>query len=277
MEMVKTKVIILLLCLVSLSSFAQEYRWSAALMDGSRTGCTASTGENTEDSFGVLNNGVYTSPNGRTHSKTSSTSKVAAIVLEAQPAMQRVKEVVGWSETEMRRSRGESVLSNWFTELIMEGVEGLSGKDVQVGICNFGGIRSNMPQGDVILDDILSMFPFKNYLVYLELKGSELMKIFSEMASTRFQAVAGVEILAEDGRLVHALIDGKPLEDDKYYGVATISFLLYGGDSLSLAENAANLNTYQVSVSDAVLAHLSELKKNGKNIVAPQSRYVTVK
>ena len=55
----------------------------------------------------------------------------------------------------------ESALSNWFVDILMAKVEKLSGKKVDIGIANFGGIRVDMPQGDIILDDMLSMFPFK--------------------------------------------------------------------------------------------------------------------
>jgi 2',3'-cyclic-nucleotide 2'-phosphodiesterase (5'-nucleotidase family) len=44
----------------------------------------------------------------------------------------------------------------------MAKVERLAGKKVHVGVGNFGGIRIDMPKGDIILDDMLSMFPFKN-------------------------------------------------------------------------------------------------------------------
>ena len=77
--------------------------------------------------------------------------------------------------------------------------------------------------------------------------------------------------------LTKALIGGKPIADNKLYGVATISFLLYGGDSLTLAENAVNMQVFDDEVIDIVLAHLDVLKQEGKNITAPTVKYVTVK
>jgi 2',3'-cyclic-nucleotide 2'-phosphodiesterase (5'-nucleotidase family) len=131
-----------------------------------------------------------------------------------------------------------------------------------------------MPEGDVILDDILSMFPFKNSVVYLELKGSRLRKIFETMAATRFQAVSGVDILVENGRLSYVKVGGQPLEDDRTYGVATISFLLNGGDSLFLAEGAENIQMFDCTIVQAALKYIEE--HDGK-IVAPDVRYVTIK
>lgn len=277
--MVKTKLIVLLLCIGAFSGYAQSYEWSCAKMDGSKTGCVAPDHENLPATLGLfLENGDFRAPNGKVFKAGTSTAKVAAAVLAAQPKMQRVKTVIGYSEDEMAASKiHETPLSNWFVGIVMDKVAELSGKKIDVGICNHGGIRVNMPKGNVILDDILSMFPFKNNVVYLEHKGSELRKLFETMAATYFQAIGGVEIVAEGGKLKKVLIGGQPLDDDKTYSVATISFLLYGGDSLTLAKNAENLKEYDVQIVEAVLDYIEDLKEQGKNIVAPEVTHVIIK
>lgn len=279
MEMVKTKLIVLLLCIGAFSGYAQSYEWSCAKMDGSKTGCVAPDHENLPATLGLfLEYGDFRAPNGKVFKAGTSTAKVAAAVLAAQPKMQRVKTVIGYSEDEMAASKiHETPLSNWFVGIVMDKVAELSGKKIDVGICNHGGIRVNMPKGNVILDDILSMFPFKNNVVYLEHKGSELRKLFETMAATYFQAIGGVEIVAEGGKLKKVLIGGQPLDDDKTYSVATISFLLYGGDSLTLAKNAENLKEYDVQIVEAVLDYIEDLKEQGKNIVAPEVTHVIIK
>lgn len=277
--MVKTKLIVLLLCIGALSGYAQSYEWSCAKMDGSRTGCVAPDQENLPATLGLfLENGDFRAPNGKVFEAGTSTAKVAAVVAAAQPKMQRVRTVVAYSENEMVASKSrETALSNWFVQVVTDKVAQLSGKKIDVCICNHGGIRADMPKGNVILDDILSMFPFKNNVVYLEHKGSELRKIFETMAATYFQAIGGVEILAEGGKLKKVLIGGEPLDDNKTYSVATISFLLYGGDSLTLAKNAENLKEYDVQIVKAVLDYIEELKAQGKNIVAPEVTHVIIK
>ena len=84
----------------------------------------------------------------------SSAAKVMKLVDAAQPAMARVKEVIGFSTEALSKGYPESPLSNWTVDTIMEKVEQLAGKKVHVGFANFGGIRVDMPQGDILLDDI---------------------------------------------------------------------------------------------------------------------------
>jgi len=111
------------------------------------------------------------------------------------------------------------------------------------------------------------MFPFKNQLVYVGQTGRQIRAILEGMAAGRFQVLGGVRVVAEDGRLVSAEIDGSPIEDDKVYGLATISFLLGGGDGLSLDHNAVSLTVFKdVDVIDAILEHVYSETAAGRPI-----------
>lgn len=235
----------------------QEYEWKSVRMDGSRTGCSAPSKDNVEAALGTFKGSRYIAPSGKAYGKKSIVGRTARIVMDAQPAMARVKDVIAYSEEAMETEYPESALSNWFVDLLMAEVEELAGKKVDVGIVNFGGIRIDMPKGDVILDDMLSMFPFKNQLVYVEHKGEQIRKILEEMAAGRFQVLGGVRVVAEGGRLVSAEIGGEPIDDDRIYGLATISFLLGGGDGLSLDHNAVSVRMFdEVDIIDAVLKYV---------------------
>ena len=270
---------LLILLFVSLctAANAQEYTWKAGNMDGSRVGCTAASADNIEQALGSFRKGVYVAPNGNKFGKSTAVAKVARITLDAQPKMAGVKKVIGYSAQPMHAGKSESMLSRWFVDIIMDKVSSLSGKKVDVGICNFGGIRSDMPQGDIILEDILSMFPFKNSLVYLELEGRQLRDIFEKMAAGKFEAIGGVKILAENKTLASVMIGGEPLQDDKVYGVATISFLLNGGDGLTLADGASNLQDYGVYVNEAIIEHLAKLTSEGKSVTGTDEQCVIIK
>ena len=246
------------IALSAVSVFAQEYKWQNDALDGSRTGCTSPSKDNVTEALGTFKGGKYVAPNGKTYKKNSIVAKTAKVVLDAQPAMARVKDVVGYSTDAMSARYPESALSNWFIDLLMARTEVLAGQKVHLGVANFGGIRVDMPKGDIILDDMLSMFPFKNQLAYVELTGKQVRTMLETMAAGRFQVLGGVRVVAEDGKLVSAEVAGEPIDDDKVYGVATISFLLTGGDGLALGENALNVKVFEdEDIIDAVLAFVN--------------------
>ncbi len=239
------------------SAWGQEYEWDIVEMDGSRTGCVSPAKDNVREALGHFEKGRYVAPDGKVYRRNSSVARTAKIVIDAQPEMARVKEVIGYSPRVMESSYPESALSDWFVDLLMAKVESLAGKKVDIGIVNFGGIRIDMPQGDIILDDMLSMFPFKNQLVYVEQTGKQIRAVLEAMAAGRFQVLGGVRVIAEKGRLLSAEIGGEPIDDDRIYGLATISFLLGGGDGLSLDENAVSITTFDdVDIIDAVLEYV---------------------
>ena len=241
--------------------------WSRTVMDGSRTGCVSPSADNVPETVGRVKGRKYFSPRGKVY-KGGTAYAVASVVLDAQPVMAPVKKVIGHSPEAMILAAPESALSNLFIDRIMAAVEEKSGRHVDMGIGNFGGIRVDMPEGDILLDDMLSMFPFKNSIVYVALKGKDIKAILEQMAATRIQVLGGVRIEVSDGKLVSATIDGKPIDDGQIYGVATISFLLNGGDNLYVARNAVEILQYDdVDIIDVMLDYVNGETAAGRDIV----------
>ena len=251
--------------------FAQEapdtlvLHWKHEKIDGHRTGVTAPSADNVKDAIGTVEKGVYTAPNGRRFKK-GATPAVAQLMLDAQPAMASVKEVIGYSEKEMLRYRPQCELSNWFTDFLRRKTAELTERRVDVAIYNYGGIRTDMPQGPITVDDIMSMFPFRNTLCYVALKGADLRAIFEYLAQTQMQAVSGVQLVVRDQKLESVKVGGEPLDDKKTYGVATINFLLTGGDGLFIAKNALELIDSGVYVNDALIPYIQRLTRESTAI-----------
>lgn len=267
MEMVKAKVILLALTLAAACACSNRFSWEHFKIDGSRTGVTVPTAANVDTAIGTVDSaGVYTSPNGRVFSE-GATPQVAKLLIGVQPDMARLKEVVAYAPKAMSKDKPESELSNFIVDRVFENVSRLcapSGRKVDVAITNFGGIRVDIPQGDVLLDDIVSMLPFANYLCYVQLEGRDLRAIFEFMAENGVQAVSGAKLVIHNKVLESAEVGGAPIDDNKLYGVATIDFLLDGGDGFKIARNAKDYMISDVRIGDAVLADIRALTAAGK-------------
>ena len=256
--------------IVSVSAAAQDefaLSWTRKPVDGRMTGVVSAGPDNVAEAMGYIDRGRYHSPSGKVYGRKSSVTRAATLMIGAQESMREVKQVIAFSSEEMVKDGPESALSNWFIDALMESVSEISGRKVDIGFTNFGGIRVDMPKGDVLLDDILSMFPFRNNLCYLELRGRDVRAILEQMASSGWQVIGGVRcVSSRDGRLLSAEVDGEPLDDDKTYGVATVSFLLDGGDGYSIAKNALRLDIFPQVIIDAMLPYVQSLTAAGKNI-----------
>ena len=266
--MVKARLILLAVLALSCAACqpGYEYSWQKYRMDGHRTGVIAPSADNIDEALGVVNGDVYTSPNGRVFQKGSATYGAASDLIEVQPLMSELKTVVGYATRPMVARAPECELSNWWVDTMMKSVERLTKRKVDVGFLNFGGIRVNLPQGDLMLDDFLSMFPFNNYLTYVALKGSDLQEIYNFIASSRPFVIGGAKLVVNDHQIDTLLVGGKPIDPKKTYGVATIDFLIDGGDGMTVGKNAKEMIVTDQRVIDAVLRYIYELQAAGKPV-----------
>jgi len=125
----------------------------------------------------------------------------------------------------------------------------------------------DVPKGPITNDVMVSMFPFSNHLCYVALKGTDLRNIFEQFASNgRPEAVGGVKFVIDDNRIAQLLVGGETLDTTKVYGVATIDFLLDGGDNLAVAKNAKQLIILDEVMYDVQNAAVLEKAARGESI-----------
>ena len=182
----------------------------------------------------------------------------ATLVIEKYDAqVAPLQEIVGYSEAEYDKYRPESPLSNFAADVVRAVAEKKTGEKVDVSLMNFGGIRlDEIPQGNVLLDDFVSMFPFKNHLCWVQLSGADLRRLFEQIARENIQVIGGARLVIDGTKLVSAEIAGQPLDDAKDYGVATVDFLLDGGDKLYVARNAKDLVITKMMIYDAMMNYV---------------------
>ena len=79
-----------------------EISWSKEPVDGHRTGVVASNASNVEEAMGYVKGKTYYAPNGKKFRK-GTVRNVAKLMIDAQPAMAKVKQVIGYSTEYMER------------------------------------------------------------------------------------------------------------------------------------------------------------------------------
>ena len=266
--MVEAKIMALSLLVAAVScSQGPRMEWKRVPMDGSRTGVVPVTADNVDSALGTFEDD-YIDPNGR-HFADGATPEVAMILMDAQPRMARLKEVVGHSARMMENLRTEPdlPLGNLVADALLAKATDYFGKPMDFAITNYGGIRIPMPEGPVLMDDIEAMFPFKNYMCYAAVRGSNLVRLLEQLAKTKaFQAVRGCRVKVKAHELVEAEVGGKPIDPKKLYNVATIDFLLSGGDQIAIGALAEDVILTPVLMRDVMLDYVRGLEAQGKII-----------
>ena len=265
MEMVKAKLTVL--CLLAAVSCSQGPRmeWKRVPMDGSRTGVVPVTAENVDTALGTFEDD-YIAPNGR-HFTEGATPEVAALLMDVQPKMAHLKEVVGHSAGLLVNIRTEPdlPLGNIVADALREKGSSYFKVPMDFAISNYGGIRNPLPEGAILMDDVEAMFPFKNYMCYAKVRGRNLQRLLEQLAKTQaFQAVSGCKVKVKAHELVEAEVGGEPIDPDRLYNVTTIDFLLSGGDGIAIGALAEDVVLTDVLVKDVMLEYFQKMEAAGK-------------
>lgn len=175
-------------------------------------------------------------------------------------------EVVGRTDKKYSKHRPESELSNFVVDAIRTKAEKLDGRHVNVALTNFGGIRTSLPEGEVTMYDMLSIFPFYNYLIVFEISGEDYIKLMEDHVA-KPEVMSGVKMVIENGKIVTLEIEGEPVKAGRMYTMASINFLMTGGDNWCLNNYALKVREYEdCLIRDAIVEALKEGSADGKTV-----------
>jgi 5'-nucleotidase len=132
-----------------------------------------------------------------------------------------------------REGRSDSAIGHLFTHVMHEALGG------DVVIHNVvGGIRADLPQGDLTYGAIYEMYPFDNLAVHFELSGAELRQVLERQVfrPNNRAGLSGIRVFAacEESKLELTMFraDGSEIGEDDMLVVATTDFLATGGDDI---------------------------------------------
>lgn len=180
--------------------------------------------------------------------------------------------VVGRTTNYMTAYRPESPLSNLLTDILMWASKDYN-EQPDFTVYNMGGIRADLPKGDITYGDVLDVAPFENKIAFITLKGSDVLNLFQEMARAGGEGVSSsVRVVANGrGHIVSATINGQPVDPAKEYRLATIDYLLGGTDKMSSFLKGYNINSPKEKSNNTrfiIMNYFRELLKQGKEVDA---------
>ncbi len=154
-----------------------------------------------------------------------------------------------------KSSTVETPLGNMIADAILAGAKAVG--EAQFCVLNSGGIRNDLPEGNLTYGNLFRVLPFENLVAIVQLKGSELRRMLEIALSGALgdAPISGLKVVKLDvgpdtpgpwnrdldgngvqetweRNLLVSVHDneGNPLEDEKIYGVATSDYLTNGGD-----------------------------------------------
>lgn len=182
--------------------------------------------------------------------------EIAALVQEAQAAADvEGSKVVAQSPAAFYRGKNEggdsgsnrgveSTLNNLLAEVAKAGITKNTTVTADIGVMNAGGVRDDLPAGEITYKDAFSVQPFGNDITYTRLSGAAFKEALEQQwkdpAADRPVLSLGVSDnvsytydpkAPQGSRITSVTVDGQPIDPAKEYVVAGSTFLLGGGDN----------------------------------------------
>jgi len=191
---------------------------------------------------------------------------VIRLVKESQATV--LAEVVGETAVKLDGERelvrvGETNLGNLITDAMLE----VSGADV--AITNGGGIRASINPGKITKNDIITVLPFGNYIVTKRISGANIKAALEKGTDAypeskgAFPHVGGmtfkIDLNKPAGDRVQAImIQGKAIDLEKQYLLATNDFMAAGGDEYTMFREEAIVNEFP-ALDEALISYIQQL------------------
>lgn len=191
--------------------------------------------------------------------------EVAALVAQAdarvEPLVARVVGIALGDITRTETPAGESALGNLIADAQRVAT------DAQISFMNPGGIRTDLPGGEVSWGALFAVQPFANDLVSMDLTGAQIKTLLEQQWSdgaTRLLKPSGIRYSWSASRpLGNRLIEmrdaaGVPIDPAATYRVTVNSFLAGGGDNFTLLTEGTNRVVGPVDL-DALVDYIESL------------------
>lgn len=181
---------------------------------------------------------------GKQLSVSDTTAKNADIENFIKPYRKHINKdldsVLAFCPVTLDKSKGEwqSNIGNFMADVCLMESDKLFFKRYQkkVDLCllNHGGIRSIIPKGTVTTRTAFEVMPFENNMIVVALSGIEIRSLVDYLTQERKpHPLSGLKVIINDSLAVKSItVQGKALELQKVYYVATSDYLSNGGDNM---------------------------------------------
>ena len=145
-----------------------------------------------------------------------------------------------------------------------------------IAIVNGGGLRSDLPAGDITRGDIMSIFPFGNTIQVVEISGKTIREMLNHSvygypaSFGGFLDVSGLTFTFDplkpnDQRVEKIFVNGQPLDENKIYTMAANDFILAGGDDYDMLKNLKEVGEFE-TCEEILADYLNKVGMNGIEI-----------
>lgn len=178
-----------------------------------------------------------------------------------------MNEVLTHSTGLIEKGQPDGPLNDLLTDALLQQATQRYGKPIDCSHLNYGGIRDNLPKGDITIGSVFGVMPFDNQLVVLTLKGDMLQQLFNHFAKDNKLVVGGLRAKVRNGQVQDVTFtNGRTLQPSETYTVAMSDYIANGGDNASFLQNPVKRENINYLIRDALIDYFRQQGKSGQLI-----------
>lgn len=174
--------------------------------------------------------------------------------------------VISYAVDTYSKSDGElnTAIGNLFADVIYEQTNPVfnsrTGNNIDMVLVNHGGIRAIISKGNITTRTAYEIMPFENSIVVVAMKGNKVNELISYLLrAKRAHPISKLQIkVDEQFNLIEATINGKPIDPEKTYYVATNDYLYNGGDHMTFFQPNDSLYDINYKIRNALLDYFAK-------------------
>ena len=151
----------------------------------------------------------------------------------------------------------------------------------EFALTNSGAIRAGLSKGSLTQESVYNILPFDSSVVFLNLTGTQVQTLFDFIGTVQPgegafpQVSSGIRftLVPKKKTCKDILINGKPIDPEKSYGIVTNSYLAKGGDGYQTFLQAGDQFDSYIFQRDALIAYIKHL---GGNLVPKVNGRITI-
>lgn len=175
--------------------------------------------------------------------------------------------IISVSQGELTKDGAETTLGNFVCDALLYTAENkFKEKKTDLVILNRGGLRTNLPKGEIKVVNIFELMPFENEMVMIKITGEKLLE-FLPLLLEKKHPFYGFKVKIEGAKITSVLIKNSEIDKTKIYNLITSDYLAGGGDNFLFLKDPVAAKNYNLKIRDAIITYCDSLTANHKQII----------
>lgn len=198
--------------------------------------------------------------------KTEKASEKDSVLRYKQKVDAETSRQIAVSTGELTKDNAETTLGNFVCDALKYASEkAFKDKKSDLVVVNRGGLRTNLPKGNIKVIHIFELMPFDNEMVLVTVSGKKLMEMLPLIGDKKHPFL-GMKIKIAGNKVTSALINGEAIDENKNYTLITSDYLFNGGDNFVFLKDPVEVLYSNIKIRDAIISYCDYLTANNKQL-----------